>query len=315
MARILSPQEYYPSQTPMQARALGTQVGAMEREQALKQAQLGGEMKAAGVGTPQEMYYAQAMGRQAEARRKAAMEAVEESKNFFMDIPEMTKAHGVGPTQKWVNDTLASNPIYGKLFKDGIEVQKQGDTIYLNMGVAEESAPVPMLGEDGKVYQGNTVAGEKYRWVTDYSKSPDQRMYAERIPVTEADITEKVKGRRAPSGGASSKLAWDKATSSILMKTQGTTTASGIVISPERQIETEIATRLLNEYRKYDANTAVSKALNEARNIERQIPTYMSTDSEGNPVENKKQIARMGKNKKTGKRVLQFTDGTTLEIN
>jgi hypothetical protein len=195
MARILSPQEYYPSQTPMQARALGTQVGAMEREQALKQAQLGGEMKAAGAGTPQEMYYAQAMGRQAEARRKAAMEAVEESKNFFMDIPEMTKAHGVGPTQKWVNDTLASNPIYGKLFKDGIEVQKQGDTIYLNMGVAEESAPVPMLGEDGKVYQGNTIAGEKYRWVTDYSKSPDQRMYAERIPVTEADTSARMKAR------------------------------------------------------------------------------------------------------------------------
>ena len=308
MPRILSPREYYPSQTPLQARALGTQIGMQERQLADQEAQLGGRMAAGGYEDPRAMYQGQAEAKMAADKQAAITQGFTEVADIMDGANEMEESGYGEHVPEYLKSAWDNMPSMQRLFPEGAPtLNKKGNVVTSDPFVAGEQFPGIVKEPDNTSHDRGLTPGETY-----VSETIGDSTTFKRVPGTQELGA---KGKKDKSGSATSALAWDKATSSILMKTQGTTTASGIVISPERQIETELATSLLNEYRRYDANTAVSKALEEARNIERQIPTYPSTNEDGEIIQNKKQIARMGKNKKTGKRVLQFTDGTTLEIN
>ena len=308
MARVLGPEAYYSGQSPLQARALGTQIGTMERQAADQEAQMQGRMAAGGFADPQSYYEATERGRIQQAEQDAKIKGMETVADIMDGANELLTMGYDADVPEYLQGAWDNIPFMQSLFPEGAPtLEKKGNRITSKPWVAGEDFPGRVLDENKEWGDAGTKTGKSYITVTE-----GEDTWFERVPGTQEL---KAKGRKDKAGGATSALNWDKAVNNILMKTQGTTTASGIVISPERQIETEIATRLLNDYRRHDANTAVSKALNEARSIERQIPTYTTINDDGDPVENKKQIARMGKNKKTGKRVVQFTDGTTLEIN
>jgi hypothetical protein len=123
-------------------------------------------------------------------------------------------------------------------------------------------------------------------------REPDGKEYLIPETKTVGDV-EKIQ----KAAGKADVLAWDKAARDTVMRLVGTTTASGIVIDPERQQETQIALSLLSKYQDKDVNTAATEALNEARAILQK-------------VDPNKEIARTGKDRKTGKRVVEYTDGT-----
>jgi hypothetical protein len=276
---IVPAEAYFPSSSLMGERIRGAQLASMEQNQAREEARMKGMMGALGVSSPEEAY-------EMKARQDIESQRLGDFEDFLTGADEIYETYG-GDSEEFQGYKEAYKGIWSPYLADfNIAGPKGKDHDRILTITPTQDTPMEIAGKEVILKKGVTYEQGL--------KGPDA-VWARELPKTQEAVAKKTK---AKGEGA---LQWDKAAAQGLARMVGTTTASGIVIDEKRQTEYQLALSFLNKYRDKDINTAATQALQEAQGIVRQIP-------EG------QEIAQIGTNKKTGKRVARLTDGTIMPL-
>jgi hypothetical protein len=248
-----------------------------------KRALMEAEMQTYGATNPRELMLKKATATREQAEQQARMKRLQDAGDILDDWEDMDPKMRA-EYQK--NEDFRS-AVSHLVDPDSLSLEKEGMRFR-----ATTVIPSKIQEYDGSILDGETAVGQEYIKV----EAPEGPYFKKVVG------TEKLAGKGEGKSAAEEGLPWDKAAAIGLGKMIGTTTASGIVIDPTRQAEYQLALRFLNKHRRKDVNTAVADAHQEAKSIVNNIP-------EG------KDLAQVGKNKKTGKYIIRLTDGTTMETN
>jgi len=249
MADYLPPSAYYAGD-PTEARMRGAQLGRMRQQAAMERDMMAAEMQAYGATSPRELMLKKAIMTKETAAQEAQMKRLQDFGNIMSDVNDIKKAYGPKAAKEFW-DTPEVKSIVSPFINTDYDPTDEGASF-----IAQSPFPGRIKAADGTVLEGQLEPGKAYKPVTTANDE-----YFEEVP-----ITRKLAGETAATKGAAAArgLQWDKAASNLLMRTVGTTTASGIVIDPTRMNIYINALSLLPKYRGKDINTAVTQAIAEA---------------------------------------------------